>query len=179
MTTADAVGMLLDAIRCYHDFAYVPVPARSAFASLKLAAIAYQSVFAAFKKALAPTGHFMCTHAVEFAQIDGTAFHTLQEGTKHKNKIDISYSKHTIGPNHEYQTGRSGWQQLLERQVVLDRLLREHPELDSSEREIAELRKSYEPTHVPPVAGTPMDGVLDQAERDLLRSAANADALRI
>jgi hypothetical protein len=104
----------------------------------------------------------MCTHADEFVQIDGTAFHTLQEETEHKNAI---HSKHTIGPNHEYRTRRSGWQQLLEHQVALDRL---HPELDSNEKEIAELRKSREPTHVAPVEGAPMDGVLDQAERNLL-----------
>jgi hypothetical protein len=160
MSTTQAVGLLLDAVRCYHDFVYTPTPAESAFVSLKQAAIVYQAVFALFRKPLAPTGHFMCTHAIEFAESDRTAFHTLQEGAEHKNKIDIGYSKHTIGPNEEYQTGRSGWEQLLERQVVFDRLLRDHPELEELDRVTAELRKSQEPTTVAPVADAPMDGIL-------------------
>ncbi len=153
------VTMLLDAVRCFHDFAYARTPAAGAFRSLTQAAIAYQAAFAAFKKPLTPTGHFMCTHAVQFAEIDRTAFHTLQEGAEHKNKVDIGHSKHTIGPNYEYHTSRSGWQQMLERQVIFDQLLQDHPELDDSDKETRDLHRNSGFVEVPLVAGAPVDGI--------------------
>ncbi len=101
MFTISSRTMLLDAVRCFRDFAYARTLAAGAFRSLKQAAVAYQAAIAAFKKPLTPTCHFMCTHAVQFAEIDRISFHTLREGAEHKNKADIGHNKQIIGPNYE------------------------------------------------------------------------------
>jgi hypothetical protein len=130
LTTVQIVDTYFDAVRCFHDFAYTRKPSPAAFRSVKQAAVVYLAVFAATERALPPTSHFMCTHAIHFAELDGTAYHTLQEGTEHKNKLDIAAGKRTVGPNRVFQTGESGWQQLLNRHLVIDLLLQRYPELD-------------------------------------------------
>jgi len=88
LTTVQIVDTFFDSIRCFHDFAYTCKPSPVAFRSIKQAAVVYLAMFAATQRALPPTAHFMCTHAISFAQLDGTAFHTRRSQPRLSNSRD-------------------------------------------------------------------------------------------
>ena len=131
MEGMEAVALFLDAIRVFFAFAYTPRPSESAFRTQEKAAIAYRAFFAAWKQSLPPTAHFMCTHAVMFSKLDGTAYHTLQEGVEHANKIDRCVSRRTFGPNRIAATDHTGWTQIIDVHQQRRQLLHENPKLEA------------------------------------------------
>ena len=105
-TTSNVVAMLLDNVRVYYEFAYTHTPTDDDYCSLLVARDCILAVHALFKWRLAPTTHYLTNHAITDAQTDDTAYNTLQEGVKHKNKYDIAERTVTmqgcyIAPTHE------------------------------------------------------------------------------
>lgn len=114
LTLRNAVHMLLDAIRAYHDFVYTRKPLPADFAALEAARISYLAFYCAQEWAIAPAPHYMLDHLPVFAKLDGTAYFALQEAAEHKHCEDREDIKHTAGVG--ATSGRSGYQQMLDQQ---------------------------------------------------------------
>lgn len=135
VSTRHLVTYVLDAIRVYKEFSYQRQPTPGDLPVLRTAREAILVFFASVPRKLAPTGHYMTSHFLEFAQHDGDVFWTLQEGAEHANGDDKRDIRTTFGRGKSANGGarqlRSGWQQLLEQQEVRRILVRhgvaEHP----------------------------------------------------
>lgn len=77
--------MVFDSIHTFYCFAYTRYPTAIHFEKLHLARDCYLSGYHSFKFCLASTFHYMMNHAVLDAEIDHTAYYTLQEGVEHIN----------------------------------------------------------------------------------------------
>jgi hypothetical protein len=99
-STPAVIEMLLDSVCVYWQFAYTPKPIIEDFHSLHVARDCILTVHALYKWHLAPTIHYMTNHAIIDAEIDGTAYTTLQEGVEHYNKEDKQESCVTLKGSH-------------------------------------------------------------------------------
>ena len=118
MKTSDAVSMVFDAIRAYHDFGYTQWPSQQAFAAIQEARTAVLAFYAALNLRLKPTTHYMTSHAIDLAIADGTAYWTLQEAIEHQNGVNKYDSKLTMKSTPVGDDGQTGWHQLLKRQQL-------------------------------------------------------------
>jgi hypothetical protein len=101
---SNIVKVGLAAIGVYLCFAYTFAPDRSQFRLIEAAATALKWMYHVLQWNIVPTFHFLTTHAVEFAQIDGTAYFTLQEGTENKNQEIKALAESTFkGPQRYVQ----------------------------------------------------------------------------
>jgi len=115
---------LLDACRTYYRFAYTEAPAAGDYASLEAARDAMLAVMHALNRPLTATTHYMTNHFVEFARLDGSAYHTLQEGAESHHQDDRRSARTIFMTPLDRLNSREPMQQLLEQQELQRILLR-------------------------------------------------------
>lgn len=124
MEVYQIVGMVLDSIRVYFDFAYKQHPTIEDFSILHMARQCILAGYATFHWSMEPTTHYMMNTFLWFAHQDGSSYHCLQEGAEHKNKQDKQDSHQTMGHIRRKQDGKTCWDTMLEIQAVRRELLK-------------------------------------------------------
>lgn len=117
VTEQQAVLLVLDSIRIFHDFAYIKWPSDQAFEVLWQARNGLLAVYAVNEWELTPTIHFMLNEAIHFAKMDKTAYFSIQESIEHQNQVDKKDSKKTSHSSTPL-TNLSSWQQMLNHQQL-------------------------------------------------------------
>jgi hypothetical protein len=115
-STSNTIAMLLDSVRTYFEFAYMPLPSSQDFKLLNIARNCILSVHACFGWRLAPTTHYMTNHAIKDAERDGTAYHTLQEGVEHGNQEDKHEARVTFKGSYYGEMNETAWEHMLNQQ---------------------------------------------------------------
>ena len=123
-STGQVVRMLLDGCRGFYHFAYLRKPADADYGALLLARNKLLAGYDAVEAELAPTTHYMTSHFIDFAEADGTAYHTLQEGAEHHHKLDRKDSRLMFTSNGGKHVHTAPLQQLLDIQEVRRILIR-------------------------------------------------------
>ncbi len=103
LTTSQALHMLFDSLYIFYHFAYTQHPTKHDFTILYTARHCILACHFIWDWWIAPSVHFMLSHAILDAEIDKTAYTTLQEGVEHTNheqkeELRITY-KATTTPN--------------------------------------------------------------------------------
>jgi len=88
LSTPKMYTLLFDSIRVFKEFSYTPFPSPSHYQCLHTARDCILSIYAYHKWRLAPTTHYLTSHAIVDAEFDGTAYSTLAEGVECKNRDD-------------------------------------------------------------------------------------------
>lgn len=142
--SSHVTSLLLACIRVFKDFAYAPWPSRRSFVTLWRARNALLGVYAANCIPLAPTEHYLTSHAIELALYDRTAYVTVQESMEHKHKLDRNDAAHSA---HNHMPTRNNHRTLFEQMLDHQELRRVLDVVDKivDERDYAAERL----THIP------------------------------
>jgi hypothetical protein len=88
LSAFEAITTLMDALEVYYVVCYTQRPSTEDFSALHYACNHLRAFWAALEAPQTPTFHYMTTHLLEFGKIDGTFYHTLQEGAEHHHQND-------------------------------------------------------------------------------------------
>lgn len=118
LTTAQVVEMGLDSIRVYKQYVYKQHPSTYDYNSLLIARDCILTTHAHFKWPQAPTTHFLTNHSLHDFGEDGTAFHTLQEGTEAQNRDDKAIGREAFKADATVTMHESPSQYILNQQTL-------------------------------------------------------------
>lgn len=121
MPIAGAVRRLLSACKIYFDFSHLRQPTNLDLQLLGQARNDILAVWHGLAGELTPTVHYMTSHFITFAELDGGAYNVLQEGAENHHKSDRETGRHLFNG---VLRGANLLQQLLNQQD-LHRVLRQ------------------------------------------------------
>jgi len=129
VTRQEMARRTLSACRAYWTFSRLRQPGPPDFTMLLQARDALLSIAHAVRAPLAPTTHYMTSHFVDFAELDGTAYTLLQEGAEHHHKTDRNFASMVFTCGGSLYDGRGPMQQLLDLQQLHRILMRRRRQL--------------------------------------------------
>jgi hypothetical protein len=124
ITLQDAARRLIGACKAYFEFAYIRSPQRADFATITNARDNVLAVDFALRSEMQPTTHYMTSHFVYFAEEDGGAYLTVQEGAEHHHKDDRKDSWTSFTCEGSRYDERNTHQMLLDTQELHRALIR-------------------------------------------------------
>lgn len=124
VTAEHVMGLLFDSQRVYYNFAYTEWPTQTDFNTLNSARIGLLAVYAGMQWRMKPTMHFSTNEAIEFAKLDGTMYHTLNEGAEHHHHTLKELARNSMQNISIAQTTTSSFQQVLNDGTLM-RILRQ------------------------------------------------------
>jgi hypothetical protein len=124
ISLSDAAQRLLQACKCYFNFAYTRTPTPADFTALKVARDNILAIDFALRAPQQPTTHYMTSHFVDFAVADGGAYHSVQEGAEHHHKDDRKDSWMAFTCSGSRYDDRSTLQMMLDNQELQRILIR-------------------------------------------------------
>lgn len=108
-----AITMLVDALEVYYVVCYTQHPSAEDFIALRMARNHLRAFWAALEAPQTPTFHYLTTHLLEFGQLDGSFYHTLQEGAEHHHQNDRESGQNVFTSHGANGTRLNFMQQLL------------------------------------------------------------------